>query len=310
MFQNVDPLGDTRPNPGLTVKMPVQSGHLQKSHTKPKKRLPRLLFLALGVFILVIGIGLVYFFFPGRMNILVLGTDDRQAGEVIGRSDTMIMLSLQPMSGKVGMLSIPRDLWVNVPNHGENRINTAHFFAEAEMPGTGLDAAKEVIAVNFEVDTDFAIRVRFDSFLTIVDALGGLEISLEQPTGGYEAGNHLLTSEEALAFVRDRSSSDDFFRMERGQIFITALIKAMISPQNLSRSSQVLPILFDTIETDIPMYLWPRIGLTVIRGILFGIDARVINREMVTPFVTTGGAQVLAPNWEAINPVLLEIFGE
>ncbi len=310
MNQFIDPLADTRPNAGITTKIPVSN--MSNLYPGRKRRRPGFRFLSLVLLgITFVGfIGIVYFFFPGRTNILILGTDDRQPGEAVGRSDTMILTSLQPLQGKVGMLSIPRDLWVSVPNHGENRINTAHFFAEAEQPGTGLQAAKSVIELNFGIKVNYALRMRFDSFLEIVDALGGLEISLEQPTGGYEAGRHILNAEEALAFVRDRSGSDDFFRMERGQIFITALIRAILSPKNLNRAPQVLPILLDAIDTDLPMILWPRFGLTILRGLIFGIDAHVISRDMITPFVTDGGAQVLAPRWDVINPVLLEVFGQ
>jgi LCP family protein required for cell wall assembly len=222
----------------------------------------------------------------------------------------MILTTFMPTNGRVAMLSIPRDLWVQIPGHGENRINTAHFFAEAEKPGKGLEAAKAVVQENFGVDVDYAIRIRFDNFMEIVTVLGGLEISLEQPEAGYEAGSHRLNAEQALAFVRDRQGSDDFFRMARGQIFIKALIRALISPENLPKAPRVLVQLLESVESDIPVYLWPRLGVTVLRSGPSGIDARTITREMVVPFTTDGGAQVLAPNWEQINPVLLDLFGQ
>ncbi|MGW8252006.1 MAG: LCP family protein, partial [Anaerolineales bacterium] len=79
----------------------------------------------------------LYFFAPLRTRLLVLGIDYAPPGSIVGRSDTIILMSINPLQPRVAMLSIPRDLWLPIPGIGENRINTAHFFAEAEVPGTG-----------------------------------------------------------------------------------------------------------------------------------------------------------------------------
>src|SRR5689334_21512197 len=93
----------------------------------------------------------VLFFFPGpRLNILVLGLDRRAAEKTFAsRTDTMILATVDPSQPYVGMLSIPRDLYVTLPNGVEGRINTAHFFAEAEAPGTGPAAAMQTVRSNF-----------------------------------------------------------------------------------------------------------------------------------------------------------------
>jgi polyisoprenyl-teichoic acid--peptidoglycan teichoic acid transferase len=70
-----------------------------------------------------------YFFFPLRTNVLLLGADRTEGSEAYGRTDTIILTTVIPLQPYVGMLSIPRDLWVPIPGHGENRINTAHFYA-------------------------------------------------------------------------------------------------------------------------------------------------------------------------------------
>jgi hypothetical protein len=72
-----------------------------------------------------------YFFVPLRTNILLLGTDDSLERGSIGRTDTIILITIVPFKPYVGMLSIPRDLWVTVPGVGEQRITTAYFFAES-----------------------------------------------------------------------------------------------------------------------------------------------------------------------------------
>jgi LCP family protein required for cell wall assembly len=208
------------------------------------------------------------------------------------------------------MLSIPRDLWVSVPGYGENRINTAHFFAEADTPGSGPDASIQTVQQNFGVDVDYYVRLRFDSFLDLVDLLGGVEIELAAPMSGYPAGKHLLNAEQALAFVRDRAGSDDFFRMQRSQIFLKALWEKFLDPAVWRQLPDILPLIMEMVDTNIPITKWPFLAITLLRVGPDGIDARIITREMTFPFSTEGGAQVLAPNWNAINPVLLEMFGQ
>lgn len=252
----------------------------------------------------------VYLFLPLCTNVLILGIDDRTVGSAVGRSDTNILTTFQPYKRYIGLLSIPRDLWVQVPGYGENRINTAHFFAEAQQPGTGPQAAKEVVQTNFGVDVDYYIQVRFDNFKEIIDTLGGIQISLSEPMSGYPVGTHLLNSDQALAFVRDRVGSDDFSRMGRGQIFLRSLVKTALAPQNILHWPELCRVGFSAVKTDIPFYLWPKLGITTLFVGLDGIDSRIITREMVNPFVTSEGAQVLEPRWDIINPVLMEMFGQ
>jgi LCP family protein required for cell wall assembly len=207
------------------------------------------------------------------------------------------------------MLSIPRDLWVSIPDHGENRINTAHFFAEGELPGSGPQAAILTVRENFGVDLDYYIRIRFDGFLDLIDLIGGVEIELPVAMSGYPAGIHNLDSLAALAFVRDRAGSDDFFRMQRAQIFIKGLWQKVFDQALWRNIPEILPLVFEMVDTNIPWHKWIYLGVTMLRVGQDGIDTRVITREMTFPFTTENGAQVLAPNWQVINPVILEMFG-
>lgn len=252
----------------------------------------------------------VVFLLPVRTNVLLLGIDRTPDGSAVGRSDTIILTTFYPLPPYVGMLSIPRDLWVTVPGVGENRINTAHFFAEADRAGTGPLAAMETVRHNFGVDVKYFVRIRFDGFQHVVDAIGGLEVELDRPMSGYEAGKHKLDGDQALAFVRDRAGTDDFFRMERGQMFLKAVIQQSLKPANWPRLPAVIRESMASVDTNIPIWIWPRLALiTLITG-PDNIDNRVITRELVNPFTTSGGAQVLGPNWDAINPVLMEMFGQ
>jgi polyisoprenyl-teichoic acid--peptidoglycan teichoic acid transferase len=305
----VDPLADTRPH---TRYDPLaESRYHQMLAPRKRRRSPWgcgcLLFTVTGLFLLLL---VAYLALPIRTNILVMGIDARAQEADFGRTDTLILTTLVPYRLYAGALSIPRDLWVNVPGQGENRINTAHFFAELDQPGSGPQGAMEVVRQNFGVDVDYYARVRFEGFQFLVDALGGVEVDLPEPMSGYPTGRHLLNGEQALALVRDRSGSDDFFRMERGQIFLKSVWRGMMSLDGLRRLPAVLPTLPGVVDTDIPLWQWPRIGLALLVIGPDRIDSRTINREMVNPFTTSGGANVLGPNWERINPVLMEMFGQ
>src|SRR5512143_2909425 len=107
--------------------------------------------LSFLVLLILIGLG-AYFLAPLRTNVLIMGIDRPPEGTAISRTDTLILMTVAPLKPYVGMLSIPRDLWVKIPGVGENRINTAHFFAEAQQKGAGPAAAMQTIRQNFGVD--------------------------------------------------------------------------------------------------------------------------------------------------------------
>jgi LCP family protein required for cell wall assembly len=258
---------------------------------------------------LILLAGWVYLTTGGRTNVLVLGIDSREDSN-LGRSDTIILTTFIPSEPYVGMLSIPRDLWVMIPGYGPNRVNAAHFFAEADQAGTGPEIAMETVRTNFGVDVHHYLRLHHLGFLDLVDALGGIDVELPEAMSGYEAGTHHLNGEQALALVRDRAGSDDFGRMERGQIFLNAVLKRLLVPSGWLKIPATVKILTQYVETDIPTWRFPQLAFAVLRVGTEGIQTRIIDREMVEPFVSGGGAYVLAPKWEAINPVLMEIFGQ
>lgn len=248
------------------------------------------------------------FFTPFRTTVLVLGVDSRPGEGWIGRSDTMIITTIPPVLPQVKMLSIPRDLWVGIPGYGENRINTAHFFAEAAAKGSGPQAAAKTVEANFGIKVPYTVRIRFDGFKEIVDAMGGVNITLTEAMSGLDAGTHHLDGTQALAFVRDRETSDDFWRQKRGQMFIAAAVKKMINPLNWFRIPAVMVAVNNTIQTDLPAWLYPRVAYSAVFSAVKGFDSQTLPREMVTPYLTDQGAQVLLPNWDLIYPLLKSIF--
>jgi LCP family protein required for cell wall assembly len=162
----------------------------------------------------VLTVVLVYFLAPYRTNILMLGTDDSPARGQLGRTDTIMLTTIIPLKPYVGALGIPRDLWVQIPGVGEQRINSAYFFAEAAQPGSGAGAAVETIRQNFGVTVDYYVVLHMFGLVDVIDALGGIDVVLDAPQGGLPAGTHHLDGTQALALVRERYSADDFSRMQ------------------------------------------------------------------------------------------------
>ncbi len=247
---------------------------------------------------------------PGRINLLVLGIDRTPPGTAVGRSDTIIMASILPALPRVALLSVPRDLWVSIPGFGENRINAAHFYGEGQEPGSGPDLAMATIEQNFGVDMDYYVRIQFEGLVKFVDSLGGVPITLDEPVGKLRAGSYTLDGEMALAFVRDRSAADDFTRLLRGQHFIRATLQRLAQPSAWPRIPAAMATFITAVDTNLPLWQIPRLAFAILRVGPLGLDTRTIDRSMATGFTTSAGAQVLAPDWERINPVLLEFFGQ
>ncbi len=290
-------LEDTRPSQRLDRFQPV---HPLPAPKRKKRRIWPWLFLVLL---------LTYFFAPIRTNILLLGTDDSPERGTLGRTDTIILATVIPTLPYIGLLSIPRDLWVKIPGVGEQRINTAYFFAEACAAGTGSQAAIQTVQENFGVPVDFFALIHMYGLVRAVDALGGVDVHLDSPMGGWEAGNIHMNGTQARELVRERSSSDDFSRMRRTQLLMVSLAGRALQPQSWPRLPGFILAIFQAVDTNIPIWQMPRLAFALIRAPFFGIDSQVIGQEMVFPFQTSGGAQVLAPNWDVINPVLLKMFG-
>lgn len=308
MSQNTpDPWSATRPSVRYSRRRPQRN--YTPSWMRPRRRIAGCIpVLALG---LIVGLVLsAYLLAPFRTNILLLGIDYSDPGSSLARSDTIILTTFIPLQPYIGMLSIPRDLWVNIPGIGENRINTAHFFAESQQAGSGPAAAMQTIRDNFGVDVGYYIRIRFQGFRDVINAMGGVDVDLPEPMAGYPAGRHHLTGNKALAFARQRYGSDDFFRMEHGQLIMKAVFKEMLNPLKWPRLPGMFLAFARAVDTNVPWWQWPRLAVALLRAGPNGIDNRTISREMVNPFTTSQGADVLLPNWGLINPVLMEMFGQ
>lgn len=248
---------------------------------------------------------------PGKTNILVLGIDRIVDGTgSMGRSDTIVMVQVDPLQPRIATLSIPRDLWVNIPGVGENRINTAHYFAEINKAGSGPAATAQTIQQNFGIASNLYVRIHLEGVPALIDAMGGVTIDLPKETTLYPAGQHHLNGTQALAFIRDRKGADDFFRMADGELFIKAAAQQMLNPLTWVRLPLILAALPKAIDTNIPATRIPALALAVLRVGPANIDTNTLPREDTTPFTTSAGAQVLLPNWDLINPLVEKVFGK
>ena len=300
-----DSPGITQPtNPGKRLDS-FQPIHVNPA-LQPVKKTLSMGWVILALLVLVF---LLYFFAPIGTNFVILGIDGGLGRGDLGRTDTIILTSISPLWPDIEMLSIPRDLWVPIEGVGENRINTAYFFAEARQTGSGAGAAAKVVSQSFHVPVSYTVTLRMDGLLDFIDAMGGVDIALVNPAAGYSAGVHHLDGKAALAFARSRAGTDDFLRMAQGQVLIRGVLKRLLQPEVWPAAPEIIKSVRAVISVEIPFWLWPRLGLAILRSSPGDINSRVITREMVRPFTTNQGAQVLAPNWDAIDVVTRELFG-
>lgn len=258
-----------------------------------------------------------------RTNVLILGLDRRpQQGDVV-RSDVLMLATADPREPRLGLLSIPRDLYVEIPGHGQSRINAAHFYGERANRGKGPDLAMETVARNFGVPVHHYVRVDFDAFRAVVDAVGGIDVTVEErivdnayPTEDYgtkrieiPAGPQHMDGERALQYVRSRHGASDFERAARQQQVMVALAQRLASPQTWPRLPAVLRAVMRHVETNLGPLEILQMGVTALRVGADGIEHRVIERDMTQPWTTPTGGAVLLPRWDLIEPVVKDLFG-
>jgi hypothetical protein len=117
-----------------------------------------------------------------RVTFLLLGLDMREDERgTPTRSDTMILVTIDPATKHAGMLTIPRDLWVPIPDHGSNKINTAHFFGEVDEKGGGPELARQTVELNFGVRVHYWAVVDFTGFVDLINAVDGITVDAPFP---------------------------------------------------------------------------------------------------------------------------------
>jgi LCP family protein required for cell wall assembly len=192
---------------------------------------------------------------PSAMNLLVLGSDRRPDEDATAaRSDTIILVHIDPDNDYLSMLSLPRDLRVNVPGYGFNKLNYAY---HAGGPALTIQTIEQLTGV----DINHYVEVSFDAFKDITDSLGGVYVDVDQryynDNPEFELiklapGYQLLHGEDALDFVRYRHDLNlDFGRMERQQIFLSAMREQAMGWDLPIKLPKVVSALFDNLATDL-----------------------------------------------------------
>lgn len=254
------------------------------------------------------------------VHILLLGSD-RRPDEQVARTDTMMLLTIDPPSRRALLLSLPRDLWVSIPGFGENRLNTAYFLGEVyAYPGGGAQLAKETVSRLMGVPVEYYALVDFRGFVQAVDLLGGVTIEVAEPIWdnrypdeayGYQpiyipAGVQHMDGETLLKYVRTRYIGNDFDRIRRQQQALRALAERAASLDLLPRLPELVATFGGTFSTDLEA--WQLVALAELgRQIgLLELELRAIDNTLSVPIVTWDGAEVLLPDLEGIRLLMTE----
>lgn len=255
-----------------------------------------------------------------RVTVLVMGVDARP-GEEVGRprTDTMILLSVDPVAKTGSMLSVPRDLYVDVPGYGLERVNTAY-------PLGGAPLAIDTIQYNLGVRVDHYLIIDFNAFVTLVDEIGGIDIyvpvEIYDPTYpdhyyGYDpfympAGQQHMDGATALKYARTRHQDNDWERARRQQAVILAIRDKIISlnmlPTLAPKAPTLQATLGDSVRTD--MTLEEMLALAQLASAISedNIRSGVIDARYVLGYETDAGAQVSIPNRPAIGGLIEYVF--
>jgi len=264
-----------------------------------------------------------------RVTLLLMGLDYRDwiSGEGPPRTDTMILFTIDPINRTAGILSIPRDLWVNIPGYSYGRINTAYQLGEAFQhpngggPGLALETVEELLGV----PVDYYAIIDFFAFERFIDEIGGVKVDVQEkmkvdPLGDNNTktlrpGLQTLSGELALAYARARKTEGgDFDRAERQQQVILGIrervLSADILPTLISKSGVLYNELSSGVHTNLTLdqavkLAWLASQITdenIKRGVIGPPDQ--VNLA-VSP---DGTQQVLKPITENIRLLRDEIF--
>lgn len=192
----------------------------------------------------------------GRVNILLLGIGG-PGHEAPDLSDTIMVVSIDPRTKDVAMLSIPRDLWVPIPGYGSAKINAAHAYGEMyknKVPGGGPALAKETVSKMLDLPIHYFVRVDFTGFQKAIDAVGGIDVVVDEAINdrsypcdglrGYcpfvlKAGPQHMNGSTALKFARSRYSTSDFDRAARQQKVLVAFRQKALDLQTLTNPAKI-----------------------------------------------------------------------
>lgn len=263
-----------------------------------------------------------------RVTILLLGIDLRCGEEGPTHTDSMMVVTIDPVTHSAAALSLPRDLWVEIPGFGVDRINQAYFKGEIyDYPGGGAALAMETVEATLGVPVDYYATVNFQAFVDFVDLIGGITVDVDEeiddpdyPDSCYgfdpfhiEAGEQNLDGAEALKFARTRATlGGDVDRAARQQQVVMAVREKVVNPNMaprlLVRAPQLWQSFQDNVRTNMAMDEAVQLALLAQDIPRDQIRLAVIDYDYVYNETTPDGQQVLVPNREAIRTLREELF--
>jgi polyisoprenyl-teichoic acid--peptidoglycan teichoic acid transferase len=252
-------------------------------------------------------------------NVLILGSD-RRPRTPNWRTDVIMIVAMDLKTGRAGVISIPRDVYISpIPNHRPNRINVIDYLGEQDEPdGGGPKLLASIIEEKMGVPIHHYLRFDFEGFKKVVDALGGLEITLDCPVSDYlpeedisirlQPGTHRLDGKQALGYVRSRRQGGDLERSRRQQRVVWAVRDQIQRENMISKIPALYAALHNSVQTDIGL-------VSAIRYVRFALS---LDPEDVHGFVLSppdllrsgwqGGMSVFIADWELISGQIQAIF--
>ncbi|MCJ7796044.1 MAG: LCP family protein [Thermoleophilia bacterium] len=245
---------------------------------------------------------------PNAQNILLIGSDNREAeGEPYGRSDTLMLVHIDPEQNFVSVLSLPRDLRVEIPGHGVQKINAAYALKGAEL------SIKTVQAVT-RVDLDHYVNVDFDAFRQLTTELGGIYVDVDRRYyyvgDNYETiniwpGYQALAGESALDYVRFRhDNNNDFGRIQRQQRFLRAAKEQVSKWDAALKIPALVDVLARNVTTDMST-------TQVLRLAVWGMrlqGGRVKQVELSATTANIGGGSYVIASDDAIREAVRDLM--
>ncbi|MEM9773782.1 MAG: LCP family protein [Chloroflexota bacterium] len=263
----------------------------------------------------------------GRKTILVMGIDRRPGEEFRSLTDTMIVISIDPIDNTASIMNIPRDMYADIPTVGRARINTAFNWGFARGvggPAGGASLAIQTVERNLAIKIDHYILLDFTSFIRAVDAIGGIEVNVPEdiydatyPTMNYgyqvfsvPAGINQFDGDTALKYARTRHGDSDFGRSERQQQVIMA-VRNQVLTSGADQLIVQLPRLYNEVSEGV------RTDLNITDMLTLATLARDMPAENIKTVVldynhfydyNANGQQVLILRNDAVVPIVRELF--
>ena len=258
-----------------------------------------------------------------RINILLLGSDnDQKFQQNALLSQTMIVVSVDPAHHQVTLLSLPRDLWVDIPAHGNAKIDLAYAWGVAAL-------ARATVEKAFKIPIHYYAWIGLKGLVRVVDRLGGIDVDVLHPVlddnypndfndSGYgtervylAAGPQHLDGRHALQYVRSRHGDllSDFGRSIRQQQVLLALQQQAEGMDPVTALPNFARDLNGHVKTDLDL-----VRVTQLALFMRGLRASDVRQAFITPFVrdatSPDGQQILLADWPAVNRYLRQLFGD